>query len=172
MHTNLDNQTVLLAIVAISALAVLLQAFVLLAILFALRKLAKTLQNDVEEMRATVFEVRAAVLPILDNSRQILTNLTPRIEAVATDVSELVYRLRAQATEIQFSTNEILERVRVQSSRVDSMLTRALDTADRAGAYVADSVVKPMRQVSGILASVKAVMGVLRSSGPARRPSR
>jgi hypothetical protein len=170
MH-KLDNETILLAFVALTALAILLQALILLAILVSVRKVAQTLQKDAEDMRASVRELRSAVVPFIDNSREVFARVAPRIEAVAIDVSELVYGVRVQAADIQDSATEILERLRVQTNRMDSMLTGALDAADRAGSYVATAVVKPMRQVSGVLASVRAVVQTLRSPAPERRQS-
>jgi methyl-accepting chemotaxis protein len=165
-----DNQTILLIVVAVSALAVLLQACILLAILLAVRKLARTLQQDAADVRATAVEVRNAVLPILETSRELLNRVAPRVENIATDASELFYALRVQASDIHYSATEILERVRVQTSRIDTMLTSALDTTDRVSAFVADAVAKPVRQFSGVLAGLRAVVETLRS--PAQRAAR
>ncbi len=49
------------------------------------------------------------------------------------------------------------------------MFTGVLDGVDRAGAYVADAVSKPVRQISGLLASLKAIVESLRNSSSAHR---
>jgi len=48
------------------------------------------------------------------------------------------------------------------------MFTGVLDTADRAGTLVTAAVATPVRKLSGILASVKAVVETLRSYDPGR----
>ena len=164
MHIQLDNQTILLAFVAVTGLAVLLQAFVLLGILVSVRKSARALLKEAESMRASIMPVLSTALPILQETQEILIRIAPKVELVAADVSDLTYRLRIQAAEIQDSAAEIVERVRIQAARMDAMCTDGLDAVDRAGSYVAGAVLKPMRQVSGVLASVRAVVGSLRST--------
>jgi hypothetical protein len=44
------------------------------------------------------------------------------------------------------------------------MTSRALDTVDYAGGFVVEAVGRPVRQVSGILRAVKAIVGSLRAS--------
>jgi hypothetical protein len=70
---------------------------------------------------------------------------------------------------VQSSVEEIVERVRLQSNRVDNMVSGVLDTADRAGSYVNDVVTRPMRQISSILAAAKAIIESLRGSGAQQR---
>jgi hypothetical protein len=48
------------------------------------------------------------------------------------------------------------------------MVTTVLDKADQAGAVVNDTVAKPLRQLNGILAGVKAVVETLRAPEPPR----
>jgi uncharacterized protein (DUF39 family) len=81
-----------------------------------------------------------------------------------TDVSEVTRSLRAQTTDVEVSLDEILEKVRKQAGRIDSMITGTLDAVDRAGAFVTETVSKPVRQLSGLLAGMKAVIESLSSS--------
>jgi hypothetical protein len=57
-----------------------------------------------------------------------------------------------------------VDRVRRQTNRLDKMFTGVLDSVDKAGAFVADAVSKPVRQISGLLASLKAIVESLRNS--------
>jgi hypothetical protein len=79
--------------------------------------------------------------------------------------------MRAQSVQIQSSAQEIMERVRRQSGRVDGMVTNVLDGIEHAGSFVVDVIGKPVRQVSAILASAKAVIESLRGSQASRRPN-
>ena len=89
---NLDNQTVLLAIVAVTALAVLLQAIILLAIFIAVRKAALSLKEEAEDLRSSL-------MPILSDAQNFFTRLRPKIEATVTDVAAITHGLRAQTAE-------------------------------------------------------------------------
>jgi hypothetical protein len=79
--------------------------------------------------------------------------------------------VRNQIEGLEFTGRDILERTRRQTERLDAMTTEALDHVEQAGRYVADSVVRPMRQFAGILAAAKAIVGSLRGSGKAHRPT-
>jgi signal transduction histidine kinase len=162
---NLDNQTILLAIVAVTASAVLLQAIILLAIFISLRKAARSLKEEAEELRS-------ALMPIIYNTRDLFTRLAPKVEATVTDVAEITHGLRTQTADVQSMVAEVLGRLRRQTRRVDIMLTGMLDAVDRANDFVNDAVCRPVRQLSRLLASAKAIVESLRSAEPSQRQSR
>ena len=155
----MNNEIVLIIFVAATAISVLMQALVLLGMLVALRKMAKTVQDELGEFRATF-------VPFVVEAKDFLTRVGPKIDAITTDLTELTHGLRTQGEELQVSTNEILERVRRQSSRLDVMFSSLLDTVERAGSIVTQAVNTPLRQVSAVAAFAKAMFGTLRN-GPA-----
>lgn len=174
---KLDHQTLMLACIAAIGLAMLLQTLILLLIFVAMRKAAASLREEAEKLRTSITPVIFDTRDMLANTQGILANaqdflsstqalvvrVAPRIEAVTADVMEISHRLREQTAEIQFSTQEMLEKVRRQSDRVDLMVSRLLDTLDHAGGFVANAVSGPVRQVSGILRSAKAIIESLRA---------
>ncbi len=153
---NLDSQTVQLVIVAAVAVTMLVQAIVLLAIFITVRKAAAAMRQDVEELRSSV-------VPVIDSVRDLLVTGAPKIEAAATDLAAMSHNLRRQTADVQTAAAEILERIRRQSSRMDSMLTNIFDAMDRTAGFMTESISKPMRQLSGVLASAKAVVESLRT---------
>lgn len=160
---KIDNQTVQLVLVAMVALAMVVQAIVLLAAFIAMRKAARDLNEKFESFRSSV-------TPLIDNTRSLVTRLTPKIEGTADDLAALTHSLRVQVADVQSAAEEMIARARVQSVRLDSMFSHVLDTLDRTGHFMSDAVTKPMRQFSAILASVKAVVESLRSGVPETRP--
>jgi hypothetical protein len=160
-----DTQTVMLAFVIVTALAVLLQTILLLAIFLTIRKSATSVLSQVEELRS-------AVLPVVQSTRDLLKRLSPKMESTVDDLADVASIWRAQSIEMQSSIYEILERLRQQSVRVDHMLSTVLDGVDRAGGYVADAVSRPVRQISGVLNSVRAIMESLRNSSASARQKR
>ena len=154
---KLDNQTIQLALIALIALAMLTQAFVLLAIFVAMRKAAKGIREQIEDLRFSI-------APVIENARDFFTRLAPKVEQTTDDLAALTRALRVQTADVQSAATEIVARARRQASRLDTMLSSALDAIDRANAFVTDAIAKPMRQVSAILASAKAVVESLRNS--------
>ena len=159
---NLDTQTIQLAVVAVVALALLLQAFVLLAIFVTVRRGVRSIKEEIEDMRSSV-------MPFVYNSRDLLAKMTPKIEAVAEDIAGVVHGLRKQSTDLESAGAEITERLRHQTSRLDAMLTRLLDSLDRTCAAMAAVAEKPIRRFSGVLACAKAVVDTLRDPNAVRR---
>ena len=158
----LNNETLMLAFVALTGIALSAQAVILLAIFLSVRKAAKGVKEDIDDLRASI-------LPVVDSTRTVIARLSPKVEAATNDISEMVRTLREKSYEVDESVSEILERLHRQSARLDGMLSGALDTVDRAGEYVAEAVSGPVRQVSAVLASIKAIVGALRAPSPASR---
>lgn len=155
----MNNETILIVFVAATAASVLLQAIVLLALYIAMRKTAKSMQDEIAELRGTLN-------PLVVDAKDFLTRVGPKIDVITTDLAELAHGLRAQGEELQTSTGEILERVRRQSGRLDVMFSSLLDTVERAGSIVTQAVHTPLRQINAAAAFAKAVFGTLRN-GPA-----
>jgi uncharacterized protein YoxC len=174
-----DSQIIELVCIAVTALAMLLQAVVLLFIYLALRK-------AVGSVRAEVADLRSLLMPTLDNSRELIDNtralvdnsrrllarVTPKAEETVGNVARITRGLREQTEELEGTTQEILARVRFQASRMDAMTTNGLDAVDRAGSFVAETVGKPVRQLLGLVAATKAIVGSLRSTAHEPRPRR
>ncbi len=158
----LNNETLMLAFVALTGIALSAQAVILLAIFLSVRKAAKGVKEDIDDLRASI-------LPVVDSTRTVIARLAPKVEAATNDISEMVRTLREKSYEVDESVSEILERLHRQSARLDGMLSGALDTVDRAGEYVAEAVSGPVRQISAVLASIKAIVGALRAPSPAAR---
>jgi len=150
----MNNETLLVIFVGLTGFALLVQAIVMLAAFLTMRKTVVSLQSDVHELRASA-------MPIIEKSRDTLEKLAPKIESVSNDVSDVVRTLREQTHQFQLVAGDVLDRVHRQTSRVDNMITNVADGVEHAGTVVADSVTRPVRQVSAMLAAAKAFLGVL-----------
>jgi len=162
---KLDNQTIQLILFTAVALALVFQTIVLFALFMVLRKAANHVSEQIEE-------VRAAVMPIVENTRALLVQITPKIVDTSTDIAALTKSLRAQTADVQAAATEIVARVRTQTGRIDSLLSSTLDTLERATGFMAETLTKPMRQLGALLASAKAVIESLRASEPVSRAQR
>lgn len=150
----MNNQTVLIVFVALTGVALMVQAIVMLVAFLTIRKTVVSLQSDVRELRTSA-------MPIIEKSRVTLEKLGPRIESVSTDITEVVRTLREQTYQFQAVAGDVLDRVHRQTSRVDNMFTDVVDGVEHASNVVIGSVVKPARQVSAVVAGAKAFLSVL-----------
>lgn len=170
----MQNDSILLAFVAIAAAALFLQTVLLFALFLSLRKAARRTIDQVEELRSAVTPVILTTRDLLsriapkieatvETTRDLVTRVSPRVESAVSEMAEIAHGLKTQVAELQSTADEVMESVRKQSHRVDSMVTGVLDTVDRAGGVVADAVRKPLRQISGVVASIRAAVESLRT---------
>ena len=165
-----DNQTLLLAFVALTGLAVLLQAIILLAIFITLRKAVRSVREESEKLRSSLMPIIYETRDILVGTQGFLSRVTPRLETAATDLAVIMHGVRAQSEELQSSAQELLERVRKQSERLDQMFSGLLDSVDHAGEFVVETVSAPVRKISRVLRAAKAIVESLRTPPARRRP--
>jgi methyl-accepting chemotaxis protein len=156
-------QYTILAFVAIAALALVIQTIGIIVVMVLASKAVKSLRAEMEHYRSTLN-------PAILRSREVVQNISPKIEDAADQLNAITRTLRSQTSDIQAAADEIIGRTRHQVVRVDQMLTTIFNRLDRAGVFMSDTVAKPMRQFSGILASVKAVVETLRDPEAGHHP--
>lgn len=159
---SVDVQNAMFAFIAVAALALLMQTVGAIAVLLIARKAAKNLRDEMEHYHSTL-------TPILERARDVVQTVAPKVEAAAEELAVITTKLREQTADIQTAANDIIARTQQQAGRVDHMLTAIFDRLERAGSFVSDVVAKPMRQLSGVVASVRAVMDTLREPQPPHR---
>ncbi len=173
---KLDHETILLAFAIVTGLAMLCQTILLLAVAVSVSKASKALREEAETLRTSVMPVLYDARDLLANTQivlssaqefvtsaqSVLARVEPKIESATGDLAEIAQGLRVQTAEMQLVAMAMVDRVRQQGNRVDEMCTNLLNTMDRAGGFVANAVSTPVRQVSRMLGTVKAVVESLR----------
>jgi phage-related protein len=148
------HEMIELACIAVTAIALVTQTIVLIAFTMGASKAIKALKEEIEEMRTSI-------MPTVHTVRELVERLSPKVEQTVTDLSAFASGLRKQAAEVEEVASEVLARVRKETGRIDNMFSGTLDAVDKASNYVTHAVSKPIKQISGILASVKAVIEAL-----------
>jgi len=133
--------------VALTGIAVALQAGVLLAMFIVMRSTSSKLE-------ALAAEMRTKVLPVVDQTQTILTDVRPKIERVAEDVREATNTIRGQIERTDAAINDVVDRARLQVIRADELLTRTMDRVEQASDTVHRTVMSPMRQLSGLMQGI------------------
>ena len=166
-HTD----TFLIAMVVLVGISVLLQiGFVIFAAVMGSKAL-KMAREYGDDFRAVATPALQHAREVLESTKKLIARLEPRLDAAASDLAEIVQAAREETRKIQVSADEITERVRKQAERVDTMTTSALNGVDRVSHLVSEAVYVPVRQVSGVVAAIKAIVETLRSPAPSRRRS-
>jgi len=179
----MNSQTVLVVFVALTGVALLVQAAVMVAVVLAAKKALDKIRVDFEQLRSSAVpfftatrEVIAKVAPKVEPVTEDLVKAATNLRTVSSDLAEVTARareisvkVRGQVEAVDASATEVLAKIRHQSDRVDSMVTNTLDAADRAAEFLHNTVSVPARQLSGILAAIKAITESLRGPSAASR---
>jgi len=160
----MDHETIELAFVGVAALALVMQTIILLAIYIGVNKGRKSLKSDFDDMRSSIMPTVDKARELVDKTRTLVDRVSPKVESTATDVAELAHLLRTQAADVEVAVEQVLERIRTQTGRIDHMFSGTLDAVDKASGFVTHAVEKPVRQISGLVAALKAIVESLRSS--------
>jgi hypothetical protein len=156
---NLNNLTLW---IAVTSAAVLIQAFVLLAMYLAIRKTSAKVEGLAEE-------VKTKVLPTVDLVHNTVAELKPRIDTIVVNVSEASTLMKAQLERLDATVSDVLDRTRLQVIRADELINRTMDKVEDATEAVHKTVVSPVRQLSGLLHGVTAALEFLRHGKNGKR---
>src|SRR5947207_9214935 len=135
-----NNETLLMIFIGITAIAVLLQAGVLLGIYLVVRKAVQTGKDEADEYCAKL-------TPIIDGSGKLISTandlvasaqslvkaVRPHLEFAATELANMATEIHAEANQLQASVDEVALKARRQVDRVDGMATSVLNGLDRFG---------------------------------------
>jgi hypothetical protein len=154
----------------VTAGAVLLQAVVLVGMLFALKGALGRL-NEVTK------KAEESVLPTVESARRLLEDVSPKLKVAAQNAlevsqtaKEVSLRVRAESAKMAGALDDLLEKAAVQADRVDEMVTGTLNSVAHATATVQKAVSGPARQVSAVLSGLQAGFRTLRGKERASEP--
>ena len=133
--------------IALTGIAVLLQAGVLLAMYLAMRKSG-------ERMEMLANEVKTKVLPGVEQAKEMLAELRPKVEVIVDNLQDTTTVVRAQIERIDATVNDVVDRARLQVIRADELLGRTLDRVEQTSDLVHRTVVSPVRQLSGLMQGI------------------
>jgi hypothetical protein len=157
----MENANLLIAFIAVTAAAVVIQAGILIGMYLSTRKTSAIVES-------LALEVKDKVLPTAELARSMLADIRPSLETLMANVSESSATVRAQLQRIDATMNDIIDRARLQVIRADELVGRTLDRVEQTTDMVHKTVISPVQQVSGLVQGITAAMEFL-LSGRRRR---
>ncbi len=133
--------------IAATTFAVVIQAGIMVALYFAVRK-------STEKMEALATQVTTKTLPTLETVQEILVDLRPKLDVISVNLSESSNLLRNQLGRIDATLADVLDRTRLQVIRADELLNRTMDKVEETSEAVHKTVISPLRQVNGLMAAI------------------
>jgi hypothetical protein len=141
---------------AATAFGVLLQAGILLGFFIAFRKLQGKLE-------VILTHVTDHALPLIASSKVTLEELAPKVQTIGSNLAEISEMLKKESATVKLSVDDVLEKTRAQTARVDEMVSGTLDGLSYASAAIQQGIEVPLRHIHGVFNGVKAGIERLRS---------
>lgn len=146
--------------IAATAVAVVLQLLILVAMFLSVKK-------TTERMEKMAAEVQVRTLPILEQANGILGDTRPRLQIITTNLAETSVLLKKQMERLEVTVDDIVDRTRLQVIRADEMVSRGLDRVEETSDLVHHTVMSPIKQVSAVIQGISSALGFF--IGPKRR---
>lgn len=140
---------VVAAAVVLACIAFLIQA----ALVFAVYRIAKVSQ---EKMMPLI----DSATPIVGTLRRLLEENAPKVSEISTDAVAIVKNVREQVTRFGEFVKDFTDRAKAQVARLDGAVDETVDQVHHAGDAVKSAVLKPVREVNGLVSGLRAALSV------------
>jgi hypothetical protein len=134
--------------------AVMLQAGILLAMYLGMRKSSARIE-------AIAIEVKAKMLPTVEQVEAMLTEIRPKLQVIADNLQDSTTVLRDQVQRVDATVKDAMDRGRLQIIRADELLSRTLDRVEQTTDMVHNTVIAPVRQLSGLMQGITVALDFL-----------
>lgn len=146
-----------------TAIAVVIQAGVMVGLFLTVRETSKRVES-------LASEVKTKALPTMETAQAMLVELRPRITEIVTNVDHSARMARTQMERLDATVSDVVDRTRLQVIRADELVNRTLDRVEETSDMVHQTVISPIRQLSGLMTGLSA--GIEYFLGRKRRQSR
>src|SRR5579872_295225 len=143
--------------VIVTAVAIVLQAIMLIALFLQLRRTAARVEE-------TISDLNTRLTPIISRLQILVDDVSPRISGLVADASELTRLARGQAQKVDRILTETMERLRLQLIHVDQILTGAMETVEEAGSRMRDTIWGPVVKASAMIRGIQSGLEFLRTA--------
>lgn len=136
--------------VSLAALSMIVQAFVV----FRIFRVSETVSG-----RVTALSDKAE--PVIDSAKRLVDENRPKIANMAAQAEEIVSTARTQVARMDELITETTERAKIRIERIDTVLEDTIDRVQETTAAVQTTILKPVREVNGVISGVRAAVSTL-----------
>jgi|SRR5579864_1802923 len=135
-----------------------LVAFVVQAVVFfAMYRVTKATQDK-------LLPLAEALTPLLGTVRRFVEENSPKFSHMTTDAVEMVNTLREHVERLGEVVKEMSDRARAQVARIDGAVDLTVEQVQQASDAVKTAILKPVKQVDGIMHGIRAALSVVAHS--------
>jgi hypothetical protein len=156
------DEKLLIAFIAVTAAAVVLQTMILAGMYASTRKMGK-------RMDALSTRMNDQVLPLVEKVRGMVDESAPKVQIVVHNLAETSTLVRTQARQIDEALTEIVGIARKQAGNAGLLAQRTIQRLDATAETVQHTVTSPMRHLTALVEGVAVGVGELVSGRKGRR---
>jgi ABC-type transporter Mla subunit MlaD len=99
--------------------------------------------------------------PILDSAKAMMDDARPKIQDMIARADEIVVSARDQMTRLESLVTEASDSARLQIERIDLVVSDTMDRVQETTAAVQSTILKPVREVNGVVSGLRAAISTL-----------
>jgi len=139
-------------------------------ILSAIYRAGRKAREAALEAQTRLSPLMTHVESILTNADKILEENRPHIATITAETLHIVTAARQQAERIGELIDETNSRAKARIAQIDETVSHTVDQVEHATGAVKGAVMKPVTEVSGIVAGVKAAFSTYAQGGRRNSP--
>ena len=112
-------------------------------------------------MQEKLLPIIDATGPLVQTVRTFADENLPKFAQMTTDATEVVKSLHTQVDRLGEVVKEVSDRTRAQIARIDGAVDLTVDQVQHASESVKHAVLRPVRQVDGIMQGIRAAVAVM-----------
>ena len=151
--------------VALGCLAFIWQA----VIVAAMYRAGKEAQKAGKEAQGKIGPIIDRVENILTTTAKLLEENRPRVSEISAEATLILKAARQQTERIGELLDDANQRARVRIAQIDETVDQTVGQVEHVSEAVRSAVLKPVKEVNGLVAGVKAAVATYAQGG--RRPS-
>jgi ABC-type transporter Mla subunit MlaD len=148
---------VMTAFVVISAIALCIQA----GMLAAIYKTTKTLQEAVNPLLPKVERLVEKTNAVVEQSGPQIVEISTRANEILVSTKAILDSTKRQVAIVEETVGDAAGRAKVQMDRVELVLDDTLSRAHETVAVFHDGVMRPLREINGLAAGIRAALAQL-----------
>ncbi len=145
------TETALVLLVALIALALIIQAISFLLFVLRFRKLCGRVEVFLEQ-------ISRDAQPVLQSARELLAEGKEKFSAISTNILEITSMARAQVARLDGMLTDASQQARLQFIRLDQLLTDTIGRVEETGEAVRRTILAPVREISALLSGFRTAL--------------
>jgi ABC-type transporter Mla subunit MlaD len=142
------NDTALIVVLFLVAIAVLMQAGAMVGIWLAI----KSIRVEVQGVRA---DIKQRLDPLTQSVSEILTNSREPVRTITQNLAEISQVLRERTSRVDEAVADLVDKSRLQVARIDQMVTGLVEKVETTADVVQRRVLVPLNEVAAVVKGVR-----------------